>query len=93
MVSGVKQFTCGPPGEVVVGAGDPDVGHHGGEAALRAAVCGRTAVRARVQLQCIAGEGLREGPELICEEKRRGYTYQHFFCFLFCVNGETKTIE
>lgn len=63
------QLTCRPGRQVVVGTGDPDVGHHGGVGPLGAAVCGGAGGGARIQFQRLVGEILAEGPEFLCVEQ------------------------
>lgn len=65
----LSRLTRSPEGQVVVGAGDPDIRHHGGVRPLRAAVSGGAGGGARVQLQRHLGEILVEGPKFICEEE------------------------
>lgn len=65
----LSRLTRGPEGQVVVGAGDPDVRHHGGVRPLRAAVSGGAGGGARVERQRRLGEILAEGLKFICEEE------------------------
>lgn len=68
------EFTCSPLGQVVVGTGDPDVGHHGCVGPLWAAVRGGAGGGGRVQLQSGCWETLVEGLKFLCVEERRDRT-------------------